>query len=190
MKLYGSTTSPYVRRSRIVLSSTPHEFIDLQIFSSEDRALLASRNPTMKVPCLEDDGRMIFDSRIIFNYLSEKLMLNPLTWEEENQLTLIDAANDSFVQLLLLQRSDVDVEADKLFFSLQKERINNVLDTLDGQREKGAFNAWNYPEISLYTLIDWVLFRQLNTLQDYPALLDFHEQHRDRIELTATDPRQ
>ena len=126
MKLYGSTTSPYVRRTRIVLFNTSHEFIDLQIFSNDDRALLAARNPTMKVPCLEDDGRMIFDSRIIFNYLSEKLMLNPLTWEEENQLTLIDAANDSFVQLLLLQRSDVDVEADKLFFSLQKERINSL----------------------------------------------------------------
>ncbi|HCY27652.1 MAG TPA: glutathione S-transferase, partial [Alteromonas macleodii] len=27
MKLYGSTTSPYVRRIRIVLASTEHEFL-------------------------------------------------------------------------------------------------------------------------------------------------------------------
>ncbi|HCS83004.1 MAG TPA: glutathione S-transferase, partial [Alteromonas macleodii] len=45
MKLYGSTTSPYVRRIRIVLASTEHEFLNLQIFSGEDRELLASRNP-------------------------------------------------------------------------------------------------------------------------------------------------
>lgn len=32
MKLYGSTTSPYVRRIRIVLFSTEHEFLNLQIF--------------------------------------------------------------------------------------------------------------------------------------------------------------
>ena len=73
MKLYGSTTSPYVRRIHIVLASTEHKFLNLQIFSSEDRELLASRNPTLKVPCLEDDGQMIFDSRIIYSYLADKL---------------------------------------------------------------------------------------------------------------------
>ena len=83
MKLYGSTTSPYVRRIRIVLFSTEHEFLNLQIFSGEDRALLASRNPTLKVPCLEDDGEMIFDSRVIYNYLAEKLDHDGLSWEEE-----------------------------------------------------------------------------------------------------------
>ena len=36
MKLYGSTTSPYVRRIRIVLSSTEHEFLNLQIGFSHD----------------------------------------------------------------------------------------------------------------------------------------------------------
>ena len=53
MKLYGSTTSPFVRRIRIVLASIDHEFLNLQIFSGADRELLASRNPTLKVPCLE-----------------------------------------------------------------------------------------------------------------------------------------
>jgi glutathione S-transferase len=30
----------------------------------------------------------------------------------------------------------------------------------------------------------------LHSFKDYPLLLEFHEKHRDRIELTATDPRQ
>ncbi len=189
MKLYGSTTSPYVRRIRIALFSTEHEFLNLQIFSGEDRALLASRNPTLKVPCLEDDGEMIFDSRVIYNYLAEKLDHDGLSWEEENQLTLIDAANDSFVQLMLLKRSDIDITQDKLYFSLQNERIEAVLSTLSEQLSQGGFSGWSYPEICLYTMIDWVLFRELHDMKAYPQLLEFHEKHQDRIEITATNPR-
>ncbi len=190
MKLYGSTTSPYVRRIRVVLSQTPHEFINLQIFSGEDRELLASRNPTLKVPCLEDEGRVILDSRIIYSYLSEKFDYKPLSWDEENMLTLIDAANDSFVQLLLLARSDIDTGQDKLHFRLQKERIEATLTSLEKQLESGLFSAWRYPEICLYSLVDWVEFRELHDLADYPQLKAFREKHQDRIELTATDPRQ
>ena len=189
MKLYGSTTSPFARRIRIVLSNTEHEFINLEIFSGEDRELLASRNPTLKVPCLEDEGQVIFDSRIIYNYLADKLDHDGLSWEEENQLTLIDAANDSFVQLLLLKRSDFDISQDKMYFRLQNERIDAVLAALSEQLDAGGFSGWTYPEIRLFTMIDWVLFRTLHDMKAYPQLLEFHEKHHNRIEVTATDPR-
>lgn len=189
MKLYGSTTSPYVRRIRIVLASTQHEFFNLQIFSGAGRDLLASRNPTLKVPCLEDDGRVIFDSRLIYRYLAEKLGHDVLSWDEENQLTLIDAANDSFVQLMLLKRSDFDINQDKMYYRLQNERIESVLSVLSEQISAGAFANWDYPEICLFTLIDWVLFRELHDMKAYPQLLSFHEKHHYRIEVTATDPR-
>jgi glutathione S-transferase len=189
MKLYGSTTSPYVRRIRIVLFSTEHEFLNLQIFSGADRDLLASRNPTLKVPCLEDDGRVIFDSRLIYRYLAEKLGHTGLSWEEENQLTLIDAANDSFVQLMLLKRSDFDISQDKMYYRLQNERIEAVLGALSEQVDAGGLTGWAYPEICLYTMIDWVLFRELHNMKAYPQLLAFHEKHHHRIEVTATDPR-
>lgn len=190
MKLYGSTTSPFVRRIRIVLASTPHEFINLEIFTGKDRELLASRNPTLKVPCLEDEGQMVFDSRIIYRYLADKLGHQRLSWDQENQLTLIDAACDSFVQLLILSRSDIDISEDRLHFRLQKERIEAVLTTLEDQLIQGGFEQWGYPEICLYSLIDWVEFRELHTLASYPELRRFREKHADRIEVTATDPRQ
>lgn len=189
MKLYGSTTSPFVRRIRIVLASIDHEFLNLQIFSGADRELLASRNPTLKVPCLEDGSEIIFDSRIIYNYLADKYQYEPLTWEAENQLTLIDAANDSFVQLLLLKRSDFDIAQEKFYFNLQSERIEGVLTSLSNQINRGLFSGWNYPEICLYSLVDWVLFRELHDMQDYPELLWFYEKYQNKIEVTATDPR-
>jgi glutathione S-transferase len=54
LKLYGSTTSPFVRRIRIWLANTEHEFVNLLIFEDQDREVLAAKNPTMKIPILED----------------------------------------------------------------------------------------------------------------------------------------
>ncbi|RDV28970.1 glutathione S-transferase family protein [Alteromonas aestuariivivens] len=190
MKLFGSTTSPYVRRIRIILSQTPHEFINLQIFEGDDRDTLANRNPALKVPCLEDEGQMIFDSRVIYRYLADKFDFTTLNWEQENQLTLVDAANDSLVSLLLMKRSDYDTGEDRLFLRLQKERVEATLAALNKQVALGGFEGWDYPAICLYTLIDWVEFRQLHSLKGYDHLKAFREKHVDRIEITATDPRE
>ena len=90
---------------------------------------------------------------------------------------------------MLLKRSDIDITQDKLYFSLQNERIEAVLSTLSEQLSQGGFSGWSYPEICLYTMIDWVLFRELHDMKAYPQLLEFHEKHQDRIEITATNPR-
>ncbi|MBU2979501.1 glutathione S-transferase family protein [Alteromonas sp. C1M14] len=189
MKLYGSTTSPFVRRIRLLLANTAHEFINLNIFEGEGREILASKNPTLKVPCLEDEGQMIFDSRVIYNYLKAKFDYPSITWDQENQLTLIDAANDSFVSLFMLKRSNIEADADALFVRLQKERVISTLTLLDQMVEAGEFDGWSYPSIALFTLIDWVEFRNLHPLNDLGHLKAFREEHIERIEVTATDPR-
>ena len=45
LTLYGSTTSPYVRRLRIWLANTEHEFVNLQIFEEQDRQILLQKIP-------------------------------------------------------------------------------------------------------------------------------------------------
>lgn len=189
MKLYGSTTSPFVRRIRMLLANIEHEFINMQIFAGADRETLASKNPTLKIPMLEVDDQVIFDSRVIFQFLSEKFAMTPLTWDEENQLTLIDAANDTFVQLLLLQRSGFDTEDDKLYFKLQRERVNETLKALDEMVSTGLFAHWAYPEMCLFSLVDWIEFRELHNLVGLDNLKAFRQKHAERIEVTATDPR-
>jgi glutathione S-transferase len=189
LKLYGSTTSPFVRRLRIWLANTEHEFINLQIFEDQDRDILAEKNPTMKIPMLEDEQNTLFDSRVIFRYLSEKLEYPRISWPQENQLTLIDSANDSLVQMFLLAKSDIHPDDEKLFFRLQKERVNSVLKELDVLAENQHFANWNYPAISLFCLIDWIEFRKLHNLQGLTALLEFHQDNIQRIEVTATNPR-
>lgn len=189
IKLYGSTTSPFVRRLRIWLANNEHEFINMDIFAGDDREDLAARNPAMKIPMIEHDGETIFDSRVIYRYLSEKLSFPSPSWEQENHLTVIDAVNDSLVQILMLQRSDIDTDADHMYFRIQRERVDTSLRYLDDLVERGFFNDWHYPSICLYCLIDWVEFRMLHDLSDVANLREFHENNADRIEVTATDPR-
>lgn len=190
LKLYGSTTSPYVRRIRILLGSTEHEFINMQIFEGTDRKTLIANNPTLKIPMLDDDGTVIYDSRVIYRYLSEKDQDPALTWKQENLLTVIDSVNDSLVQILLLDRSGYDVKEDRLYFKLQRERAAHALQHLSEQVSDGTFAEWDYPSVCLYCLLDWVAFRELHDLSAFPILLQFMTEHQDRIEVSATNPRQ
>ena len=189
MKLYGSQTSPYVRRIRLLLAETEFDFINLNIFGGADRETLASINPALRIPMLDDDGQIIFDSGVIYRYLAAKLALTPLSWYQENQLTVINAVSDSLVMLLQCNRSGMDTSEDKLFFNLQRERVATSLYVLEQQAANGEFARWNYVAMALYSLIDWTLFRELLELDDYPALLQFARDNAQQAKIAESDPR-
>ena len=190
MKLYGSLTSPFVRRLRIWMDGLDYEFIHMNIFDSDGREALRSVNPALKIPVLVDDWQAVFDSRVIFNYLNHKLEREVVTVDDENTITLINAANDLLVELLLLQRSGIDIEQDSLFFRLQHERIESVLKVLEVQAGQSGFECWHFPAISLFCLLDWALYRELHHFHDYPQLRAFHQQQLEREVVQQTDPRQ
>lgn len=190
MKLIGSSTSPFVRRIRLLLAQakTTCEFVDLNIYG-EDRDALRRENPALKIPVLHDGGQVLFDSRVIARYLSEKLGLAALDWQQENQLTLIDACNDSLVTLLLSIRSGLTPDTNILFFRLQQERIEHTLRALEQAVSGGQFAHWNYPAICLYTLLDWGYFRDLIDASDYPALTRWLQEQAAHSGVAETDPR-
>lgn len=189
MKLIGSTTSPFVRRTRLLLSDTEYEFVNLDIYGA-GRDELRRNNPALKIPMLIDGKQEVYDSRVIARYLADKLGHAPLTWDQENQLTLIDAASDSSVILLLSKRSGLDVEQDAMFYSLQRERIMTTMRTLAAMVDAGEIANWQYPAICLYTLVDWLDFRSLVDFNGVESLLSFRDNHQSRPGITETDPRQ
>ena len=192
MKLYGSLTSPYVRRLRAFAleEDINFEFINLNIFADKDRETLVKLNPTRKIPMLVDSEQVVFDSNVIYRYLTEKRNLKPLSWSEENTLTLINSANDSLVEVLLCQRSGFDTQEDKLFFNLQRERVEGVLKELNQSVKNGQFTQYNYLAVSLYCLLDWIVFRNLADLSPFSALLEFHSQHTARQSNQLTSPQE
>lgn len=189
MQLLGSTTSPYVRRIRLYLHGLDYEFINLDIFAPDDRATLTANNPALKVPVLIDAGQNIYDSRVIYRYLAQKLDHQQLNWEQENLLTLIDAANDSLVTVLISQRSGFDVSEDKLLFKLQNERVDKIFSTLDEQVAAGQFEQWHYPAICLFCLLDWVSFRTLFDFSHLSHLMAFYQSSLQQAGIEESDPR-
>lgn len=189
VKLIGSTTSPFVRRIRLFFQDYDFDFVSLDIFAPEDREVLTKNNPALKVPAIIDGELCVYDSRVIYRYLTEKFQLTALTWQQENLLTLIDAANDSLVTLLLSSRSKIDVNEDKLFFNLQHERIAKILSVLDSEVENGQFDSWHYPTVCLLCLLDWAKFRDLCELSSYQHLEAFYQQFISHKGVAETDPR-
>ncbi len=189
MKLLGSTTSPYVRRLRLWLGGIDYDFVALNIFEGEGRETLKRNNPAQKVPLLLDGEQAVYDSRVIFRYLSQKFDRPALSWDQENTLTVIDAANDTLVSLLLLARSGVATDQQALFFTLQHERIERTLSFLEQQVGAGLFEQWDYPAICLFCLLDWVLLRELFDFSACPNLERFRNLHLNQDRVAETDPR-
>lgn len=189
MQLFGSQSSPFVRRLRLLLAGQSYEFIGMNIFESADREKLIKLNPARKVPMLQDGEQVIFDSGVIYRYLSAKFGFTPLSWDDENTLTLINAVNDSLVEILLCQRSGFDTNDNKLFFNLQRERSEAVLKVLEQKMQAGEFAQWNYLAMSLFALLDWAKFRNLADLTPYSALNAFVAQAQQHNGVSDSDPR-
>jgi glutathione S-transferase len=189
MQLYGSQSSPFVRRLRLLLAGQSYEFVSMNIFESVDREKLIKLNPARKVPMLQDGEQVIFDSGVIYRYLSAKFGFTPLSWDEENTLTLINAVNDSLVEVLLCQRSGFDTNDNKLFFNLQRERSEAVLKVLEQKAQAGEFLQWNYLAMSLFALLDWAEFRKLIDLTAFSALNTFVAQAQQHNGVSDSDPR-
>src|SRR5258706_4834930 len=83
MKLIGSLPSPYTRKVRIVLAEKKIDY-DFEIdnpWKADARA--AKLNPLGKVPVLElDDGRTLFDSRVIVGFLDNASPISRLVPSE------------------------------------------------------------------------------------------------------------
>ena len=70
MKLIGSSTSPYVRKVRVVMAEKKldYNYVTENVWSAETR--IGESNPLGKVPCLIMEGaEALFDSRVIVEYL-------------------------------------------------------------------------------------------------------------------------
>ncbi|MDW7549498.1 glutathione S-transferase family protein [Pseudoalteromonas sp. McH1-7] len=191
MKLIGSNTSPYARRIRMWAATKQIElsYHHIDIFSPEGHNELVQYNPARKIPFLLDDTQLVCDSNLIIRYLREKYQLPVPSWDQENWLILINACSDSLIELLLSKRSGFDIEQDKLFFNLQRERIGHTLHALNEACTSDTFLHCDYLQISLYCLLDWVLFRELIDLSDYDNLVAFHDRLQHQPIAQKTDPR-
>ncbi len=189
LKLYGSIPSPFVRRVRLYLENTDYEMVAVNVYDDAERAQYANVSPIKKLPVLKDGEEVVMDSRVIYYYLRQKFGKGFPDTKEQNLLAAMDAFADSLVIIMLGKRSELDVSKDALIFKLQLERLPDILSWLNLQAEEGAFSQWDFPAMSLYAILDWMVFRELYDISDYPALLKILADNQRREIVQATDPR-
>ena len=108
MKLIGSTTSPYVRKVRIVMSEKKldYQFIEENVWAADTK--MPQYNPLRKVPCLlMDGGEAVFDSRVIVDYLdtlSPVGKLIPSSGRERAEVKTWEALADGVLDAAVLAR--------------------------------------------------------------------------------------
>ena len=189
--LLGSKASPFVRRITMLLHSSPLDVETryVNIFDAKERAEVYEHSPTGRIPVLLTDNGPIWDSLAITRHLlgESEQQISP---QEEQQLILINEANDSAVCLFQLRKFEEDPEWQGTLAALHLQRIAAVLThfaapaRLDGLKEWSATSQW------LYCLLDWLDFREvLPWRKTAPLLEQVLETHRERPEVVATDPR-
>lgn len=177
--LYGSQTSPFVRRIRMLMEQLNYEFRELNIFG-EHAVELNKINPINQIPVLVDGEVTIWDSRQIFNYLNAFHRFQNMDWEDENKLTAIDGAMNSAVSILLMQRSGINTSEPFMYVKRQKDRIESILDFLEPYIQDQAQNEWNFHSISIYCFLDWAQFRSLIDLTNRPDCIEFLKKYANK----------
>lgn len=194
MRLYGTTTSPFVRRVRVVATEVGRPFELVNTTHDDGQARLLHASPIWKVPVVEVDGRVLYDSRVIIDWLTTfhgwGAMKPPRDrWHEANLVNAIDGALESGVQLFYLRREGVTVD-DLPYGARQRERIASVFDWLAGQLGHHGFgDGLGLAELSLLCTLDWMAFRDVYPADRVPAAFGvLRAAHGERPSLAATRP--
>ncbi|MBC7714380.1 MAG: glutathione S-transferase family protein [Rhizobacter sp.] len=178
LTLIGSYTSPFVRKIRLLLwNDKTVQFQPLNYFEEVGNKMLREKSPFNQLPILMDGDQPIYETRVMFNYIAKKQNLKPLTMDEENILSAIDAIISSGVNLFSLKKGGMNVDDESNYFLIrQKQRIPNLLKFITPWAAKQQVeNNWNYLTMSMVALIDWIEFREVYNLKDFPELRVFRE---------------
>jgi glutathione S-transferase len=190
--LIGSTTSPYVRKLRLLFAKHDinYEFKTINYLEENDSNYLKKINPINKIPLLLHGTETIFDSRVIYNYLAKKHHFTELTIAEENILSSIDAAMDTSINLFSLRRGGLDLTSDNAYLKRQLERVPLILDSLIPwikSLNPNNTKDWNYLSMSLYAYLYWGDFRQILDLTNYPDAKKFLNDFKTMPNIKETD---
>ena len=185
MKLIGSTTSPYVRKVRIVMAEKKldYQFLLDNVWSADNR--IAASNPLGKVPCLVmEGGEAVFDSRVIVEYLdtlSPVGKLIPSTGRERAEVKTWEALADGLLDAAILVRLENTFEGRKpsersqAWIDRQMDKVHASLKAMaQGLGDKPFCSGihLSLSDIAVGCALGWLEFRfpQIAWRTDHPNL--------------------
>lgn len=161
MILYGTVTSPYVRRVRIVALELGLAFelrdANVDAIQAELRAIA----PAWKIPTVQfGDSTVLWDSSLINDELVRRHGFIPaLDTEGKQRLAVLDAALDAAISLFYMRRDGVDLSAP--YLRKQRERMDAAMDWITAELEAGRFGgALTLDTIAVVAALDWFDLRK------------------------------
>ena len=159
--LFGTFTSPYVRRVRIVLAELGIEPEWVDTTTEAGQARLREHNPLWKIPVLQFDEQLVLDSSVINRVLLGKFGPGPLApydandLETANLVTVIDGVLDALINTMYLGKDGI-TPAQAPYLQKHLNRAAASMQWLDA-RIGGPFltrqQRFGMPEIALVTHI-------------------------------------
>ena len=182
MNLYGSRTSPYVRKVRIVMIEKRIEcdFIEENVWSADTAVTL--HNPLTKIPVLVlDDGMQLYDSRVIAEYLDGVTPVSRLIPDSGRERALVkrwealgDGIADAGIALFLERKREPALQS-KDWMARQLGKVESGIAAAArelGEREYCHGLSLTLGDISLACALLWMEFRlpEVSWRADHPNL--------------------
>ena len=203
MKLIGATTSPYVRKVRIVMAEKKldYQFLLDNVWSADTR--IAASNPLGKVPCLVmEGGEAVFDSRVIVEYLdtlSPVGKLIPSTGRERAEVKTWEALADGLLDAAILVRLENTFEGRKpsersqAWIDRQMDKVHASLKAMaQGLGDKPFCSGihLSLSDIAVGCALGWLEFRfpEIGWRAEYPNLAKLMDKLAQRASFADTKP--
>ncbi|MHB8535048.1 MAG: glutathione S-transferase family protein [Sulfuricaulis sp.] len=168
MKLYGSLTSPYVRKVRVLVreKNLACEFILADAWAADSP--IPPLNPLGKVPALVlDNGEVLFDSPVIVEYL-DSLKAPPLLpasgearWQALRWQALADGVLDAVVSRLLESRRPAAQQSAETI-PRQEAKIARALEYADHHLSNGPWlmsDRFTVADLAVAVALEYIDFR-------------------------------
>jgi glutathione S-transferase len=179
--LYDAARCPYCARARIVLAEKGLGYETIEIDLSDRPALIYAKNPSGKVPVLEEDGGFVLpESLVIMEYLEERFPEPPL-WPA-------DPAERALGRLWL-DRFEVRLGGD--YYALRRgepSQLDDRLRNLDTALEAQPFLSGREYGLADIGYVPWILRARSNLgveLESYAALSAWLERLSERPAIAA-----
>jgi glutathione S-transferase len=203
MKLIGSTSSPYVRKVRIVMAEKKldYEFVTEDVWAAD--STIGQSNPLGKVPCLVmEGGEALFDSRVIVEYLdtlSPVGKLIPAVGRERAEVKTWEALADGVLDAAILARLETNwagrskSQRSQAWVDRQLSKVHASLKAMSQGVGEKPFCAGIYlslADIAVGCALGYLDFRfpVIDWRGDYPNLAKLHEKLMQRQSFADTGP--
>lgn len=203
MKLIGTTSSPFVRKVRVVMAEKKLDFTFIleDVWGADTR--IADSNPLGKVPCLVMEGaEALFDSRVIVEYLdtlSPVGKLIPAAGRERAEVKTWEALADGLLDAALLARMEAvwtgreDSQRSQAWIDRQLDKIQHALRAMSlGLGDKAFCSGihMSLSDIAVCCAVGYLDFRfpQIDWRTPYPNLHKLYDKLSQRPSFIDSQP--